>query len=295
MTMQLDISGASGQGAQMRPEPPPSQGRQERWLFELEQALLSQQGQKPAPQDTPAQRGQPESPPAAGAPTIGGLSAGRAGQPASGGVVDQLTPSLAPSLAVPGAYAQYAVSDAADSAVLASTGSTATGAAGMAAPAAAGVRDRSANNALQAPPRLAASAPGLALAPGNRALPAMPGTPQPGMHADTDTDALPQPRAARNEAEEIAARQMHLYRAGDGVHAWIRDAALSEGQARLVAQAMALELRASGGRLQAMTVNGKVLQLAHPAREAGDVYVGGQVDEDRNGAAGRSHMTKDAI
>ncbi|ATQ74325.1 hypothetical protein CR152_07240 [Massilia violaceinigra] len=64
-------------------------------------------------------------------------------------------------------------------------------------------------------------------------------------------------RHAAGEPEQYAKTLMHVYRDNDGVHAWLRDAALSQNQVRAVAQAMAGEFARSGTPLAALTVNGR--------------------------------------
>ena len=305
--MQLETSAAPGQGTHVRPEPPPSQGRQERWLFELEQALLAQQGQNDAARDRLAETPRPAAVSAAEAPVAGRAAlpatadvasassassdgsgtgnADRAGSRAADGAGEKLVPpSVQPSSLVPAAYARYALPDAA----------LVTVATAMAAPAAALARASGSGSGvaqLVLPGAVSWPAAPLALMPAAPAMAALPNA----AHAEVEADATPAARPAPGETQDFAARQMHLYRGSDGVHAWIRDAALSEGQGRLVAQAVALELRTAGGRLKAMTVNGKVLQLAQRGSDAVDGFVDGQTWDVQDGAAGRSTMKKDAI
>lgn len=301
--MQLETSAAPGQGTHVRPEPPPSQGRQERWLFELEQALLAQQGQNDAARERLAETPRPVAVSAAEAPVAGraalpatGMAAApsdggdtgnadRAGPRAADDAGEKLAPpSVQPSSLVPAAYARYALPDAA----------LVTVATAMAAPAAALARASGSGSGvaqLVLPGAVSWPAAPLGLMPAAPALAALPNA----AHAEVEADAAPAARPAPGETQDFAARQMHLYRGSDGVHAWIRDATLSEGQGRLVAQAVALELRAAGGRLKAMTINGKVLQLAQRGSDAVDGFVDGQTWDVQDGAAGRSTMKKDAI
>lgn len=300
--MQLETSAAPGQGAHVRPEPPPSQGRQERWLFELEQALLAQQGQKDAARELPAEPRRPAVVAAADVPVAGSAplpAAGMAAAPPDGRGASNAGPhaadddggnlapsSVQPSSLVPDAYARYALPDAGLPA-----GSTSVA---MAAPAAALARASTTGSGaaqLVLPDALSRPAVALPPMPAAAALATLPNA----AHAEVAADAVPTARPAPGEAQDFAARQMHLYRGSDGVHAWIRDAALSEGQGRLVAQAVALELRGAGGRLKAMTVNGKVLQLAGYGSDAVDGFVDGQTWDVQDGAAGRSITKKDAI
>ncbi|HEX8611922.1 MAG TPA: hypothetical protein VF800_11600 [Telluria sp.] len=65
-------------------------------------------------------------------------------------------------------------------------------------------------------------------------------------------------------ADEVpyALRSMHLFREGDGVQAWIRDAALSQFQANALAYSLKKEMQAEGLTLNALTLNGKKTALA---------------------------------
>lgn len=57
--------------------------------------------------------------------------------------------------------------------------------------------------------------------------------------------------------EQYARSLLHVVRGDDGVHAWLRDASLSDVQVRKVALAVAGELAQSGAPLAELTVNGK--------------------------------------
>jgi hypothetical protein len=61
----------------------------------------------------------------------------------------------------------------------------------------------------------------------------------------------------QSEAEQYSEANLHLFEGKDGVQAWLRDARISEHQARLVAQSMARELAQQGNTLAALTVNGR--------------------------------------
>lgn len=107
---------------------------------------------------------------------------------------------------------------------------------------------------------------------------ALPGerTPPP---ADTGTAADSQDTSGAGDADQTrrpidlphadqpyALRQLHLYHAKDGVHAWIRDADLAEFQVHAIAAAVHGELNGAGLKLTALTLNGKKianLYLAH--------------------------------
>lgn len=84
-------------------------------------------------------------------------------------------------------------------------------------------------------------------------------------------------RAAAALPDEYAQRLLHLFQDQGQVQAWIRDAALSPEQAQVVAQALAEQLAAQGGRLSALTVNGRPVptpgrpQFYRHGRDAGAV------------------------
>ncbi|MCE3602795.1 hypothetical protein LXA47_04170 [Massilia sp. P8910] len=65
-------------------------------------------------------------------------------------------------------------------------------------------------------------------------------------------------------ADELpyALRSMHLFHDGEGVQAWIRDAALSQFQANALAYSLKKEMQAEGLTLQALTLNGKKTAMA---------------------------------
>jgi hypothetical protein len=66
------------------------------------------------------------------------------------------------------------------------------------------------------------------------------------------------PARPRHEASEpYARRKLHLVADAEGVHAWIRDAALDTRQARAVAQAVAAEMFRQGAMLVSVSVNGR--------------------------------------
>ena len=106
-----------------------------------------------------------------------------------------------------------------------------------------------------------AAAPAPALMAGTPALVLQLG---PASAAMFDTEAaleapLPERQAAHlpPDGEAYARSLLHLVHLDDGVHAWLRDASLSQAQARRVASAMAGELALAGSPLAALTVNGR--------------------------------------
>lgn len=70
------------------------------------------------------------------------------------------------------------------------------------------------------------------------------------------------PDGARQAADdEYSLRNLHLYREGDTVQAWLRDSRVGPGQAQALARAVAAELAGEGAQLRALTVNGKPVAL----------------------------------
>ncbi|MEJ7808063.1 MAG: hypothetical protein WKG03_19345, partial [Telluria sp.] len=78
--------------------------------------------------------------------------------------------------------------------------------------------------------------------------------------------------AARKDADgkPFDKRAMHVYVDNQGVHAFIRDAALQAGQLRGMVQALSTELAASGKSLAALTVNGKPVDARGATAQADD-------------------------
>ncbi|WEF32853.1 hypothetical protein [Pseudoduganella chitinolytica] len=260
--------------------------RQQRWMAELEQAMLAQQpGQRPI--DT-AQQPVPEAAEAAAstapaaarpaaqaavqgpqaAPAAASRSDGTAGKQATTGTAathghaaDTATGELAarhgPGVAVgtPGAQ------DGAEPALAGAAGAIvptmlATGPMPSAAPVAAILAAGGAEPAAPsgtAGVALARAGLGLAFGLANAA-------PQ----AESMPEAPMQAGAGADEAapgEEYSRNLLHLFHGEDGVQAYIRDAELTGAQMRAVAQALAAELGGSGTRLAALTINGRRLPL----------------------------------
>ena len=99
------------------------------------------------------------------------------------------------------------------------------------------------------------------------------------LDAEAALDAPLPERPAPNlppDGEAYARSLFHLVQAEDGVHAWLRDASLSQAQARRVASAMAGELALAGSPLAALTVNGRRILSPgasgdQPGRRAADL------------------------
>jgi hypothetical protein len=104
------------------------------------------------------------------------------------------------------------------------------------------------------------------------AVPGLPGaTPTSDRALPAEEEAPPAQagQPAAGESEPYAPRNLHLFADAQGVHAWIRDAALSAYQARGVAQALAAEFFRQGAVLASVSLNGRNLG-AHSSRDSGD-------------------------
>ena len=246
--------------------------RQQRWMAELEQAMLAQQpGQRPADNDSrPAARSDDASATAvhAAQATAAHGHAAAGTDPAASSAPerradedgDQDADGTGATAAAPHAAATADVSagpagiDAA-----AVTGSAAADPA-----AAAGIAAVTGNGAAAA--AIADPAPPIGQT-GVSAARAGLGFALAGMtHAVDDPAATlaPPGTAAPDDAvgEEYSRNLLHLFHGEDGVQAYIRDAELTGAQMRSVALALAAELGGSGTRLAALTVNGRRIALA---------------------------------
>jgi len=254
--------------------------RQQRWMAQLDQAMLAQQA--PDPQRAPAparERDDTEKKERAQS---------AAGGPAAPPAIER-TERLAALAAAHGAAPTLAAQGAAGPA---RDGGAAPGelqAVRRAAPAGRATP----TGTVGAPPAWAAPAPGLAAATPGPALaglaarpsgavlaaapapdstppvaPALARTGMAGMagQAGMDREAALAPDASALEADAPAAsgadeeyhkQLLHLFHGKDGVQAWIRDAELGGARLRAVAQALAAELHGSGARLASLTVNGR--------------------------------------
>lgn len=90
-------------------------------------------------------------------------------------------------------------------------------------------------------------------------------------------------------------RAMHVFVDSQGVHAFIRDAALQAGQLRGMVQALSSEMAASGKSLAALTVNGKVVdpRAAASQLEEDDMYT--QHEERGDHPTSRNYSTQSAF
>jgi hypothetical protein len=291
LSMEINRDGRAGQA--MLPgqsEHRLTDGRQGRWLYQLEQALLLRSEKKPVSAEPPRegaseQAATPESEAGghhgAGGAT-GGVPAAHGGRAASERPA-AMTPAAAAS-ARSGA-GDKAPTDVATPAPVpsASASASAPGMGGMAAamvslagaapqtttamPAlslaayggAGGAGQRTANDSVAGavqPPHENTAAVTAAL---NRtAAPLANEAPSP-----TDQSAAPEEDAAasaprdQEAVDDYASRLMHVYQGADGVQAWVRDASIGVAQSLLLARSMADELGSAGSRLAALTVNGK--------------------------------------
>lgn len=256
------------------------QGHQERWLFELETALL-EQGVKKNAQRPAADTGE----------------GGRAPQPAARQATAQLPLSAdasglngntlpAPALpgALPGGYTVYGVAVAAEAGALppvAVPGPVANDAPGRAVAGMVPAGGDSGGAVRTQPLVLSAGfGAGSAASFGAEQM------------QEPETASMPSTQLTQEDTPDYALRQMHLYRESGGVRAWIRDASLNAVQERLVAQAMLLELHGAGTRMTALTVNGKEIFLKQKAGAGADCFVAESMP---TGSAAIPLMKKDAL
>ncbi len=283
-----------------------AQARQQRWLYELEHAMLSHGGKKHGPARAHGEPGpaRPDSPSDAGRAATGAgatddAMAALAGQMAGSGSGSGAPPAPAAVVAAPGALPPVARGHGPAAAEAPAR------AAGPALPPGAGTAPVPAWPAAATPPMMPGAAWG---AYGASALPlagatlaaeagdaggqsvaalkagaagrsalllpggapgAMPARPAPlaRPEADGGPEAAPAHSQGAPGGDDYAARLLHVYRGADGVQAWVRDTELGPLQAQRLAQAMAAELGETGTRLAALTVNGK--KQAVPAAPGG--------------------------
>ncbi|UTY59308.1 hypothetical protein [Massilia sp. erpn] len=306
MTVNLEQMGRAGEtpASHARRQP---QARQERWLYELEHAMLQQEQKKPRqapPLQAPvplradmapaaatepaltAARGRdgmtparPDMPAASAAPVTAAAAA--AGEPVSGAACAMAADS--PAGAVPGsaapAHGEAGVEPGhgATDAVQAPHGTLAQAVLpnGAVLAAAASARPAAAVAALEGVASAAAAQPMVA---GAERLSLPFGAPAEAEPAPAPAQAEPpepdEAAATGSRAEQdYRAQQLHVYQDAQGVQAWVRDAGLSAAQALGLAQAMAGELAGSGARLTALTLNGKKLLENASVAAGGDAFV----------------------
>ncbi|NRR31459.1 hypothetical protein HSX11_14875 [Oxalobacteraceae bacterium] len=295
MTIKFEVLGAPG-AAPMPAGRHHAEARQDRWMFELEHALLAQGSKK---NDTPQEQRSAEAAPQqdladpAAAASKGGLKSGAAHQ---GGAAAQAS-------AQQSATAQAGRTAARDDAGAAGDQVQAQAQAVAAAPALAAAQSQwsaaafavapavSQETALgayaQAGATLAARRAGPAVAEANsgvqtlarmnkaEAAPVQLGLgqaeaqaePAPGAPEQAEAQEVLAHGGATPDSEAYADKLMHVYRGEEGVQAWIRDAALGANQTERLVQALGEELAGAGTRLAALTVNGRKLTL--PAQPGG--------------------------
>jgi hypothetical protein len=264
--------------------------RQQRWLAELEQAMLAQRGggQRPAQ----AQHGGDDKRPAQAQPAVTSVAAAapKSATAAAGGTQAQpMSPTLsgartahADAAQVPSAALRTDAGGqqtAAVKAVAEAVRREAPVVGPQIAPAAvvtpnapsrapqtasgispgfgdgAGVIDEAGNAQLSDAEPLSGSASrpiGLGMAPA-AATQAMPD--EAASEAGASDAAASTPDAL--DGETYDKNLMHLFYGEDGVQVWIRDAQLTQAPAGVVAQAMTAEMRAAGTKLVALTINGR--------------------------------------
>jgi hypothetical protein len=254
------------------------EARKDRWMLELERAAMAEGAANRAPRGAPAAQA-PLGEPATAAPA--GPAAKHATAPAAPAQQDALArqdtraQQAAPAhQEAPGRAAhrpggvhgtagptpQFGAG--AHWSIAAQDGKTAASAAGWVAALAAGGASLSPSPSQQAAPAATAllsraPAAGLQLALASAAPPPPTGaTAEAASGQEAPAAEAPAPGLAP-EGEEYARSLLHVFRAEDGVHAWLRDASLSGEQVRRVASAMAGELALAGTPLSALTVNGR--------------------------------------
>ena len=222
------------------------EARKDRWMQELERAAMAESAAARAAPRTAEVRVPEASAVREAAPARDGASVTAARR--TGGAHGGSSHGAAHFAAGTRVAAQWGAPAASSAAASAANNSMAAASARQWAPARAGA------GALQpaAAPALMAGTPAavLQLGPASAAM----------LDAEAALDAPLPERPAPNlppDGEAYARSLFHLVQAEDGVHAWLRDASLSQAQARRVASAMAGELALAGSPLAALTVNGR--------------------------------------
>jgi hypothetical protein len=226
------------------------EARKDRWMQELERAAMAESAAARAVPRATEARVPETSAVQEAAPSQRGASAATAHR--EGG-----------AHGVSGRGAAYLGADARIGAEWSAPRSTGTAASTAAVPAHRWAAARSGAGPLQ--PAASAAQQVAGAAPARvTATPAMALQLGPAPAAMSDTEAafeapLPERQAAhlQPDGEAYARSLLHLVHLDDGVHAWLRDASLSQAQARRVASAMAGELALAGSPLAALTVNGR--------------------------------------
>ncbi|MDO8033538.1 hypothetical protein O3297_08920 [Janthinobacterium sp. SUN128] len=278
--MTVNLEALDGHAPSSRKPFAQQQGHQERWLFELETALL-EQGVKKNAQRPAADMGEGGRAPQSAAKQTAAQLPLRAD---AGGLNGSTLQAPVLPGALSGGYVVYGVAVAAEAGALprvAIPGTVANDAPGRAV-AVMAPADGDSGGAVRTQP--------LALSAGFGAGSASSfGAEQ---MQEPLTASMPSTQLTQEDTPDYALRQMHLYRESGGVRAWIRDASLNAVQERLVAQAMLLELHGAGTRMTALTVNGKEIFLKQKAGAGADCFVAEPMP---TGSAGIPLMKKDAL
>lgn len=259
-------------------------GHQERWLFELETALL-EQGVKKNAQRPAADTGERARAPQ---PAVKQTAAQLPLRTDTGALNGNTLPVPALPGALPNGYTVYGVAVAAEAGALprvAIPGTAASDTPGRTVDV-MGPSDGDSGGVVCTQP--------LALSAGLNAGSAASSCKEqiPEAEAATETPSMPLTQLTQEDTPEYALRQIHLYRESGGVRAWIRDASLSAVQERLVAQAMLLELHGAGTRMTALTVNGKEILIKQKAGAGADCFV---AEPMLTGNTGIPLINKDAL
>ena len=286
LSMEINRDGRAGQT--MLPgqsEHRLTEGRQGRWLYELEQALLLKSEKKPvtAAPERAAVSEQAATPELATGGTQGVAGAGTAMAAASGGHGASAQLPTAATAAAATAKAEVDVEEAGPAAAPVASATLGSAIAGAPAPAAL-VMAVDQPGTMTVTPALSLAAYAAAggsshrpasegvvggIQPAQESKPAMMAALHWNAPADAAT-ALPAESAAPEEeaapasappeqepVDDYAARLLHVYQGADGVQAWVRDAGIGAAQSLLLARGMADELNNVGSRLSELTVNGK--------------------------------------
>jgi len=265
-----------------------TEGRQGRWLYELEQALLLKSEKKPvtAAPERAAVSEQAATPELDTGGNQGVSGAGKAMASAGGSHGASAQLPTAATTASTTAKAEVEVDEAGPAAAPVASAKLGAPLVGGPAPAALAmaIDQPGTMTAVQATPALSLAAYAAAggassrpasegvvggIQPAQESKPAM----MAALHWSAQTDAgaaLPAESAAPEEeaapasappeqepVDDYAARLLHVYQGADGVQAWVRDAGIGAAQSLLLARGMADELNNAGSRLSELTVNGK--------------------------------------
>ncbi|MCC7705598.1 hypothetical protein IGS59_25480 [Janthinobacterium sp. GW460P] len=278
--MTVNLEPVDGHLPSFRNPSAPRQGQQERWLFELETALL-EQGVKKNAQRPAADTGEGARPPQ---PAANQTAAQRPLRADAGELKGNTLTAPALPGALPNGYTVYGVAVAAEAGALPRVAIHGTVASDTPDRTVAVMRpsDGDGGGVVRTQPLalLAGLSAGSAANSGTERM------------LEAEPANMPLTQLTQDDTPDYALRQMHLYRESGGVRAWIRDASLNAVQERLVAQAMLLELHGAGTRMTALTVNGKEILIKQKAYASADCFVAEPMP---TGSAGIPLINKDAL